>query len=178
MFKIENPLTLMSVFCGVAEAAIIYGVGVTQSGAQIVLTIFASAFPFFVAGAFFYILYFKHAVLYSPKDFRDEASFLSLVSELKQDVYQRIASGSAPPEEREKLIHDIGNAFERATRSHLQSKILFLLSENSEMSTGDIARSLAVSAPAAKINMDKLLEKGDVKKTMMSKRVIWSLNKS
>lgn len=102
---------------------------------------------------------------------------MSLVSELKQDVYQRIASGSASPEEREKLIHDIDNAFEKATRSHLQSKILFLLSENSEMSTGDIARSLAISAPTAKINMDKLLEKGDVKKAMMSRRAIWSLDK-
>lgn len=176
MFKIENPLTLMSVFCGIAEIAIVYGVRDAQGASQIVMAIFSSLFPFFISGFFFYIVYFKHEALYAPKDFRNENSFLELANKLRSEVVESIANVDAPPEEKERLVNNINNAFGSAEDSHYKSNIFLMLSENGEMSSGEIAQALGIRASSAMTFLKSLLNAGDVEKRMVSNRSVWRIS--
>ncbi|MEK3920609.1 hypothetical protein [Paenibacillus sp. FSL K6-2393] len=81
--KVQNPLTIIAIFAGIAEIA---GTGVLLGlplEIQRTFIWFVMLFPVGLVAAFFLVLLFKHNVLYAPSDFVDENNFMNLLQNKK-----------------------------------------------------------------------------------------------
>ncbi|WP_339782858.1 hypothetical protein NSQ38_15735 [Paenibacillus sp. FSL R7-0313] len=82
--KVQNPLTIIAIFAGIAELAgttVLLGLPLEI---QRVFVWFVMLFPIGLVAAFFLVLVFKHDVLYAPSDFKDENHFMNLRNANKQ----------------------------------------------------------------------------------------------
>ncbi|MEZ5573813.1 MAG: hypothetical protein R3E64_17635 [Halioglobus sp.] len=76
--KVNNPLTIIAIFSGLAEAlATIALLGLPQELQKIFL-FFVMAFPTLIVVLFFFVLYFKNTVLYAPGDYQDPEHYLRI----------------------------------------------------------------------------------------------------
>ncbi|WP_339292714.1 hypothetical protein MKY48_08585 [Paenibacillus sp. FSL W8-0187] len=81
--KVQNPLTIIAIFAGIAEIA---GTGVLLGlplDIQRIFIWFVMLFPVGLVALFFLVLLFKHKVLYAPSDFVDENNFMNLLQNKK-----------------------------------------------------------------------------------------------
>lgn len=81
--KVQNPLTIIAIFAGIAELAgttVLLGLPIEI---QSVFVWFVMLFPIGLVAAFFLVLLFKHNVLYAPSDFVDENNFMNLLQNKK-----------------------------------------------------------------------------------------------
>jgi hypothetical protein len=69
--KNVTPLGLIAIFMALSEIVVTVGVIYTSGIVQLILTIFATLFPFGTAAAFFVILWKKHHVLYPPESYQN-----------------------------------------------------------------------------------------------------------
>ncbi|HML54265.1 MAG TPA: hypothetical protein PKC79_09235 [Solidesulfovibrio magneticus] len=72
---IKNPLSIIAVFAALAEVGGTIVLPFLQSETQSLYVWFLMIFPALLVGAFFYVLYRKHFVLYAPSDYQDEQLF-------------------------------------------------------------------------------------------------------
>lgn len=78
--KVQNPLTIIAIFAGIAEVAgttVLLGLPI---GVQYIFVWFVMAFPLILITAFFLILTFRHDVLYAPSDFQNEQLFMDNIN--------------------------------------------------------------------------------------------------
>jgi len=88
--RVNNPLTIIALFAGLAEVAGTVAIGLLPSGLQATFIWFVMGFPVALVLLFFATLNFNAGVLYAPSDYRDEANFLSTLSSrqrLKQEIH-------------------------------------------------------------------------------------------
>lgn len=81
--KIQNPLTIIAIFAGIAEVTgttVLLGLPLEI---QKIFVWFTIGFPIMLVVSFFLLLTFKHKVLYAPSDFRDENNFVELINSQK-----------------------------------------------------------------------------------------------
>jgi hypothetical protein len=78
--NIRTPISMIAIFAAVAEVAIIVGLTRTTGSIQDRMSWFAILYPSLLTLAFFLILYFRPAVLYSPGDYQTDANFLTSIS--------------------------------------------------------------------------------------------------
>lgn len=83
--KVSNPLTIIAIFAGVAEAFATGALVLLPTEIQSSFVYFVMAFPSFIVITFFFVLVFKPQVLYAPSDFDNEEHFLH-VNNLKDVV--------------------------------------------------------------------------------------------
>lgn len=82
--KVQNPLTIIAIFAGLAELA---GTGVLIGlplEIQRIFVWFVMGFPIGLVLSFFLVLVFKHEVLYAPSDFVDENHFVGLLRKRRE----------------------------------------------------------------------------------------------
>ncbi|MEN8347324.1 hypothetical protein [Acinetobacter nosocomialis] len=100
---IKNPLTVISIFAGVAEISGTTVLPFMQPNNQDVYIWFLMLFPVGLVIIFFITLNFNHKVLYAPSDYKDEDNFVKLFgiatikeeeSKLKEEV-EEVESGSS-----------------------------------------------------------------------------------
>jgi hypothetical protein len=66
--EVSTPLSVIAIFVALIELFLAYPVTQLQGTERLIVVIFMTAFPFFVASAFFYILWYKPIHLYRPQD--------------------------------------------------------------------------------------------------------------
>lgn len=66
---VSTPLTVITLFVSLAEAAMAFAATQTTGNIQAAFTFFSIAFPCGVAAAFFYVLWHRNYVFYSPGEF-------------------------------------------------------------------------------------------------------------
>lgn len=77
---VKNPLTVIAIFAGVAEAASTAVMPFVEAGIQSVYVWFVMLFPILLVAAFFLTLNFNPKVLYAPSDYEDEKNFIDMLS--------------------------------------------------------------------------------------------------
>ena len=82
---VSNPLTIIAIFAGLAEVMSTVALPLIDAQNQGVFIWFLMGFPLVLLGLFFITLNFNHKVLYAPKDYRDDESFLSSVNKISLD---------------------------------------------------------------------------------------------
>lgn len=83
--KVSNPLTIIAIFSGLAEALATIALIQLPLEMQKIFVYFVIAFPTLIVILFFCILYFKNTVLYAPSDYDNSEHYL-LVNKIKQSV--------------------------------------------------------------------------------------------
>jgi biotin operon repressor len=74
---VQNPLTVVAIFAGLAEVAGTVALATVDKELQHTFVWFVMAFPTFIVTLFFATLNFNAKVLYAPSDFRNEENFLN-----------------------------------------------------------------------------------------------------
>ena len=73
--SINNPLTIIAMFAGIAEISSTCALVFVNSELQYIFIWFVLGFPILLVLLFFIVLIFKPRVLYAPSDFKDENNF-------------------------------------------------------------------------------------------------------
>ncbi|HDM8199279.1 TPA: ArsR family transcriptional regulator [Vibrio harveyi] len=136
--KVSNPLTIVAIFAGVAEAF--------ATGALVLLPIeiqqnfvyFVMLFPLVIVVTFFGILVTKPQVLYAPSDYSDEQNFIvangiEKVLSAKTDEVVESIKRDAPGLDSsaiESLRHSLKSSFKSATEDSFEQMILDYLKEH------------------------------------------------
>ena len=77
--KVKNPLTMVSVFAAISEVAMAYVITKLSDKLQEIFIWFVMGFPTVLVFIFFFILYRKPAVFFSPGDYRKEELYVSSI---------------------------------------------------------------------------------------------------
>jgi hypothetical protein len=77
---IQNPLTIIAIFAGLAEIAGTVALTAVSKEVQPIFIWFVMGFPTLLVVAFFATLNFNPKVLYAPSDFRTDDNFLRVLS--------------------------------------------------------------------------------------------------
>ena len=105
-----TPLVVISGFIGLTETILGVGVAHTTGGIQVALTIFVLTFPVAMAGAFFYILWNRPYVLYSPFEFgsaSDASAFIEAIMRDANKVKDKVIEITISAAEIEKLRQEM-----------------------------------------------------------------------
>jgi len=73
--RINNPLALITIFCGISITSI-YAIKYVAPELQYIFIFFVIGFTVLLTVLTFTILFFKPEVLYAPSDFKNEQNFL------------------------------------------------------------------------------------------------------
>ncbi len=84
--KISNPLTIIAVFAGVAEALATISLIKLPLPVQSIFVYFVMFFPTLIVMLFFFVLIFNNQVLYAPSDFKDENNYLKIHNKVKKQI--------------------------------------------------------------------------------------------
>src|SRR5659263_346797 len=74
---VNNPLTIIALFAGLAEIAFTVSLGLVDKPLQTIFIWFVMVFPTLLVILFFTTLNFNPRVLYSPSDYKDEENFVN-----------------------------------------------------------------------------------------------------
>lgn len=77
--KVQNPLTMVSIFAAISEVAMAYVITKLSDNLQQIFIWFVMAFPSVLVIIFFFILYKKPAVFFSPGDYQKEELYVSSI---------------------------------------------------------------------------------------------------
>lgn len=87
--KVTNPLTVVSIFAGLAESFATVVLLALPEATQVIFVWYVMCFPVILVSLFFLILYLKPQVFYSPSDFPNPADYMKTlppILRLKDDV--------------------------------------------------------------------------------------------
>lgn len=87
--KVNNPLTIIAMFAGVAEVAATVALCNVDKDIQNIFVWFVMGFPVILALGFYLTLNFNSSVLYAPSDFENEEYFYRIFIE-KNKLYENI----------------------------------------------------------------------------------------
>lgn len=96
--KIGNPLTVIGVFAGLAEIAMITALGLVDKDLQPTFIWFVMGFPFLLVILFFLTLNFNAKILYAPSDFKDEKNFIQAIQSIKIEQKNKDANNQTKVE--------------------------------------------------------------------------------
>lgn len=170
--KVQNPLTIIAIFAGIAEVAgtaVLIGLPLEI---QRLFVWFVMIFPVSLVLIFFVVLIFRREVLYAPSDFVNEELFMQLArkqhllnktSELIYETAEKQKSGK--PEEVARSLADIQGVlgaqtleFNDLKSAIYANKIVNVLSQKKSgiMKVQEIADTLNVSHIKAKMMLYEL----------------------
>lgn len=78
--KVNNPLTIIAIFAGLAEVAGTIALGIVDKSLQSTFVWFVMGFPVVLVLFFFLTLNFNPSVLYAPSDFENEEFFYKMIA--------------------------------------------------------------------------------------------------
>lgn len=122
--KVKNPLTMVSVFAAISEVAMAYVITTLPDKLQEIFIWFVMGFPTVLVFIFFFILYKKPAVFFSPGDYKKEELYVSSIGlsgpedssrlkkledtvEILEGLIEKAKSGINEPAEYEKVRKEI-----------------------------------------------------------------------
>ncbi|HHF3086143.1 TPA: ArsR family transcriptional regulator [Vibrio diabolicus] len=87
--KVNNPLTIIAIFAGLAETLATVALIQLPLEVQQTFVYFVMIFPVMIVLLFFLVLYFKNTALYAPSDFDNQNHYLE-VNRLKERLDEKI----------------------------------------------------------------------------------------
>ena len=132
--KINNPLTIIAIFAGLAEVAGTIALGFLAGETQQIFIWFVMLFPAILVALFFLTLNFNAKVLYAPSDFKDEKNFLNTLGVSKNLEKIQKELKSAEKEIVSRVLSEIKNEndIEKTKLSAIVKKELEPVQENVE----------------------------------------------
>jgi len=182
--KISNPLTVVAIFSGLAEAFATVALINVSHDIQQVFVYFVMAFPTLIVLLFFAVLNWNPTVLYAPGDFEDESMYLDLIrikNSLKSEILGTLATQhngavALTPQQIQTVSVEVDKAIERVAVSPKQ-RILGLLKDGPK-SNGDVMLATGLTPASVSFLMHKLADEGNVVRVGSGRSGMWSLSQS
>ena len=179
--KISNPLTVVAIFAGLAEAFATFALVNVPLEIQHIFVYFVMAFPITIVVLFFAVLNWNHTVLYAPSDFEDEGMYLesirlrdTLKSEIIGSLSEESPEGKAlTPEQIKKVSEKLDKVIEDVSQIPRKQQILELLSERPS-STTEITQQLHLNRSYAYRLLGALSDEGKIAQDKSQGAVRWS----
>lgn len=171
MLKITNPLTIIAVFSGIAEAFATIALIALPIEIQHIFIWFVMAFPVLIVIAFFIILIEKPMLLYGPSDYEDQKDFLLTVGIIdKEDSYhiaKEILGDLSEENKPEVKIENISRTI--INQVYGKDEVIKILKEYPDkyFSINDISEILGISMASIK-NHIYILHKNDLVESKLS----------
>jgi len=184
--KVSNPLTIIAIFAGLAEALATIALVQLPPEIQSIFVYFVMAFPSGIVVLFFYVLYFKNTVLYAPSDYADQNHYLE-ANQIKESVSERIEeifndlnrNGTRlTKEEIDKAKSSLEESIEQSASLPRKEQILEYLQGRSA-TTKEISETLGIHPSYTVTLLNILLKQGAVsrqKDQNGQRNSSWSLN--
>jgi len=180
--RISNPLTVVAIFSGLAEAFATVALINVPHDIQQVFVFFVMAFPTLIVLLFFAVLNWNHTVLYAPGDFEDEAMYLESIrlrGSLKYEIMETLASpgtdgAGLTPEQIQVVSEKVDRVIGEASQSPRKQQILGLLNEG-PANLRSISENLNLNPSYAIRLLGALLNEGKVVRGGTGRAVQWSL---
>ena len=183
--KVSNPLTIIAIFAGLAEALATIALVQLPPEIQSIFVYFVMAFPSGIVLLFFYVLYFKNTVLYAPSDYADQTHYLEAnqiketVSERIDEIFSEINKNGMrlTREEIEKAKSSLEESIEQSTSLPRKEQILTYL-DGRTATTKEISDELDIHPSYVFNILHNLLKKGVVirQKNERSRASLWRVN--
>lgn len=154
---VKNPLTVIGIFAGLAEAAGTAVLPFVSEGNQIIYIWFLMLFPVFLVSVFFLTLNFNPKVLYAPSDFADEKNYMDLFRPSSASEKLRKMEGEMLEQEGE--TSDVTEADEAQTTTLAEQEIisskarLLSLMQQNPQSRYMLAENLVIDRLATEFQM-------------------------
>ena len=176
--KISNPLTIIAVFAGLAEAFATVALIQLPEGAQNIFLYFVMGFPTLLVILFFYTLHKKPKVLYGPGDYEDQSMFFDLMQESVEEELERslLSNGSISDEEKSNVSQAVVGILERAESKTRKEQILSYLSGGRAL-TKQICDDLRIHHSYATKILRELSDGGEIRRLEVDgeRGVYWEL---
>ncbi|OGT88464.1 MAG: hypothetical protein A2286_07110 [Gammaproteobacteria bacterium RIFOXYA12_FULL_61_12] len=185
--KVSNPLTVVAIFAGLAEAFATYALVNVPSEIQHLFVYFVMAFPTLIVLLFFAVLNWNHTVLYAPGDFEDESMYLESlrlsVKSVKSKFIETLSnpiSGASPltPTQIEAASNQLEKVIKSISISPRGQQILDLLGAG-PMNISQIAQELDIAKQHAMRLLSALETEGKVVRGIHHDAIrqisVWSL---
>lgn len=180
--RISNPLTVVAIFSGLAEAFATLALINVPHDIQQIFVFFVMAFPTLIVLLFFAVLNWNHTVLYAPGDFEDEAMYLesmrirrSIKSEIIETLASPVSNGTSLTPAQIQVVSDrVDRVINEANLSPRKQQILGLLSEG-HASLRSISEKLNLNQSYAIRLLRAMLDEGKVVRVGSGPAVQWSL---
>lgn len=177
--KISNPLTIIAVFAGLAEAFATIALIKLPENSQQVFLYFVMGFPTLLVILFFYTLHKNHKVLYGPSDYKDQSMFFDLIRESVSEEMEKslLENSSISETEKSNVSKAVSNILESAENKTRKEQILGYLS-NGRALTKNICEDLGVHHSYATKILRELSDSGDIKRLEFDgeRGVYWELS--
>lgn len=178
---VSNPLTIVAIFAGLAEAFATIALVNVPHDIQQVFVYFVMGFPALIVLLFFSVLNWNHTVLYAPSDFDDESMYLESIriKALKTEIIGTLkatSDDSVPltSQQVEAVSERVTNVVETATVSPRRQQILFLLNHG-RISARSISRNLDLSEITVLNHLKVLAAEGRVERLDVGGSELWQL---
>lgn len=183
--KISNPLTVVAMFSGLAEAFATIALVNVPLEIQQIFVYFVMMFPILIVLLFFAVLNWNPTVLYAPGDFEDEAMYLELIrikSSLKSEIIETLSSTNTSgttftPQQIKVVSENVDRAIKRATASPAKQRILELLSDGPK-SIYEISKTVGMSMSSVARYLHMLQEEGVITRENTGHSLQWALSRT
>lgn len=180
--RISNPLSVVAIFAGLAEAFATVALVNVPHDIQLIFVFFVMAFPTLIVLLFFAVLNWNHTVLYAPGDFEDEAMYLESIrlrGSLKSEIIgtlegQRSDGVNLTPQQIQAVSEKVDRVIDEASLSPRKQQILGLLNEG-PASLRSISERLNLNPSYAIRLLSAMLDEGKVARSGSARTVQWSL---
>ena len=180
--RISNPLTVVAIFSGLAEAFATLALINVPHDIQQIFVFFVMAFPTLIVLIFFAVLNWNHTVLYAPGDFEDEAMYLEsmrLKRSIKSEIIGTLAGPgsngmSFTPAQIQAVSDNVDRVISEANLPPRMQQILELLNEG-PATLKSISEKLNLTQSHAIRLLRPMLDDGKVVQVGSAPRVQWSL---
>ncbi|MCZ4324563.1 ArsR family transcriptional regulator [Pseudomonas anguilliseptica] len=180
--KISNPLTVVAIFSGLAEAFATVALINVPPEIQSTFVYFVMAFPVLIVLLFFAVLNWNHSVLYAPSDFEDETMYLesmkvrgtlrnAIVGTLTTQVSGNI---NLTPKQIEEVSENIDKAIDEVSSLPRKQQILLLLNEG-PLTSSAISETLELNKSYTYRLLGELLNEGKISQKRLFKYMVWSV---
>ncbi|PMH23512.1 hypothetical protein BCU71_10025 [Vibrio lentus] len=185
--KVSNPLTIIAIFAGVAEAFATGSLVFLPVEIQSIFVYFVMIFPMVIVLAFFLILVKKPQVLYAPSDYSDETNFITangieqLLSAKTDQIVESVKREA--PELNSKAINKVRttlkSSFQSIAENNFENLVVNYLKEHRETSltTTAISDALSIGFRSVSEALVSCKNKGLVQRTINPKTeiVLWKI---
>ena len=180
--RFSNPLSVIALFAGLAEAFAAYALIKLPGGTQEIFVYFVMGFPILLVLLFFATLNWNYNALYAPGDFADQRMYLESMK-LKESIKKELAvafpntgdGAIASSINIDNFAEKLEGVVERATESTRKEQVLTRIAV-SPATSGEISRELGLNTSYSYRLLSELNAEGKIVSSKHGRSTVWSLS--
>jgi hypothetical protein len=177
--KVSNPLTIISIFAGLAEIMATTALIKLPQEMQSIFIYFVMGFPTLIVLSFFMILVFNNKVLYAPGDFSNQEHYME-INDIKRSIEQDLSNAieeldDSSTHEKEKFMSVVVKTLNNTSDSTKKKKLLKQL-QVAPSNVFELQKTTGIHSTVSSLILLSMEDDEIVKRERVGGSDRWSLN--